>query len=151
MILDERNEFADATALGTSTGLSLLGDVLNLQDARDIGNGEPLYLVIQVTTAVTSGGAATVSFILASDAQAAIATDGSATEHLASADIPKATLTAGYTVVLPVPPEGDAYEQYVGVLSNVGTGALTAGAVNAFLTHDVARWKSYAQSPNVVP
>ena len=56
MILDERNEFADATALGTSgTGRQLVGDVIDLgRVSQDIGNGEPLYLVVQVDTAVTS-------------------------------------------------------------------------------------------------
>lgn len=83
MILDERNEFADATALSTAaTGRALVGDVIDLgATSSDIGNGQPLYLVIQVDTDVTSAGAATVSFELASDASASIATDGSATVH----------------------------------------------------------------------
>lgn len=145
MILDEYTEFADATALDTSgTGLALLGDVVDLTTARDIGNGEDLYLVIQVTTAVTSAGAATVEFQLASDAAAAIATDGSASVHAKSAAIGKASLVAGFTVILPVPPEaGVPYERYLGVLTNVGTAALTAGAVNAFLTSDPSQWKAY--------
>ena len=78
MWIDERNEFADATALSTAgTGRALVGDVIDLEVARDIGNGQVVYLVIQVTTAVTSAGAATVSFELATDAAAAIATYGS--------------------------------------------------------------------------
>jgi hypothetical protein len=140
MILDERNEFADATALGTSgTGRALVGDVIDLGAvSRDVGNGEPVYLVIQVDTAVTSGGSATVSFELASDAAAAIATDGSASVHFASAAIPKATLVAGYTIAVALP--NGTYERYLGILQNVGTAALTAGKINAFLTHDVAKW-----------
>lgn len=144
MILDERNEFLGATALSTAaTGLALIGDVIDLgPQSRDIGLGEPLYLVIQVDTAVTSAGAATVSFVLASDAQAAIAVDGSATVHYASAAIPKATLVAGYTaVVIPLP--FGTYERYLGILQNVGTAALTAGKVNAFLVKDATKWMSY--------
>lgn len=66
MILDERNEFADATALDTGgTGRVLVGDVIDLGAvSQDIGNGQPLYAVIQVDTAVTSGGSATVSLRL---------------------------------------------------------------------------------------
>lgn len=145
MILDERTEFADATALDTSgTGLALLGDVIDLGAARDIGNGTPVYLVIQVTTAVTSAGSATVDFQLASDAAAAIATDGSASVHATTGDIGKASLVAGFTRVIPVPLEGSTpYERYVGILTNVGTAALTAGAVNAFFTSDPAAWKAY--------
>jgi hypothetical protein len=145
MILDERNEFADATALSTAaTGRALVGDVIDLGAAsRDIGNGAPLYLVIQVDTAVTSDGSATVSFELASDAGASIATDGSATVHFATGAIPKATLVAGYTAVAVALPMG-TYERYLGVIANVGTAALTAGKVNAFLTHDVSKWTAYA-------
>lgn len=144
MILDERSEFADATALDTvGTGRVLVGDVMDLSVARDIGNGMPLYCVIQVTAAVTSIGAATVKFELSSDAQAAIAVDGTATLHVASADIPKATLVAGYTVILPVPPESPDYERYLGIVQNVGTAALTAGAINAFLTTDPHKWEAY--------
>lgn len=141
MILDERNEFADATALSTSaTGRALVGDVIDLGGtSQDIGNGQPLYLVIQVDTAVTSAGSATVSFELASDASASIATDGSATVHAVTAAIPKASLVAGYVAAAVALPNG-TYERYLGILQNVGTAALTAGKVNAFLTTDVAKW-----------
>lgn len=149
MILDERNEFADATALSTAaTGRALVGDVIDLgATSQDIGTGEDLYVVIQVDTAVTSGGSATVSFELASDAQAAIATDGTATVHFATAAIAKATLVAGYLVAAIKLPAGD-YERYLGILQNVGTAALTAGKVNAFLTHDISKWKAYADASN---
>ena len=92
MIMDERLEFADATALDTSgTDTDLVGDVIDLgSTTSDIGNGQPIYLVIQVDTAVTSGGSATVDFKLLSDAAAAIAVDGTATQHFASGAIAKA-------------------------------------------------------------
>lgn len=145
MILDERNEFADATALSTAaTGRALVGDVIDLGGtSQDVGNGQPLYLVIQVDTDVTSGGSATVSFELASDASASIATDGSATVHAVTAAIPKASLVAGYVVAAVALPIG-TYERYLGILQNVGTAALTAGKVNAFLTTNVAKWVATA-------
>jgi hypothetical protein len=145
MILDEKTEFADATALSTvGTGIANFGDVIDSSVARDLGTGETLYLVIQVTTAVTSGGAATVAFQVVSDATGTIATDGSATVHAVTEDIGKATLVAGYTRIIPLPPEGsNSYERYLAVQQNVGTAALTAGAVNAFLTLDPAAYKAY--------
>ena len=74
MILDERNEFADATALSTAaTGLALVGDVIDL-GTDGINEVDGIELFITVDTAVTSAGSATVEFQLASDAQAAIAT-----------------------------------------------------------------------------
>jgi len=142
MILDERNEFADATALSTAaTGLALVGDVIDL-GTDGVNDVEGMYLVVTVDTAVTSAGSATVEFQLASDAQAAIAVDGSATVHAKSAAIPKATLVAGYQAFVVALPKGQ-YERYLGILQNVGTAALTAGKVNAFLTNAPATWKSF--------
>lgn len=151
MIMDELLEFADATALDTSgTDTDLIGDVIDLgATPQDLGIGDPMYLVIQVTTAVTSAGAATVQFHLASDAAAAIATDGSASYHYSSAAIGKASLVAGYEMVIPVPVGvNPAYERYLGILTTTGTAALTAGAINAFLTTDPKKWVSYPDGSN---
>lgn len=145
MIMDERTEFADATSLNTgAAGSYLIGDVVDLTNTgRDIGNGEPdLYLVIQVDTAATSGGSATVQFHLASDAQAAIAVDGSATYHYTSPAIPVATLVAGYGAVAVPLPRGN-YERYLGVLQTTAVAALTAGKINAFLTMNPPKWAAY--------
>lgn len=142
MILDSRNEFADATALSTAaTGLALVGNVIDL-GTDGVNDVDGMYLVVQVDTAVTSGGSATVEFQLASDAQAAIATDGSATVHTKTAAIAKATLVAGYQVCAIELPKG-TYERYLGILQNVGTAALTAGKVNAFLTNNPQTWKAF--------
>lgn len=148
-IMDSTFEFCDATALNTgAAGTYLIGNVVDLVKARDIGNGRVTYLVISVDTAVTSGSSATVQFILASDAQAAIATDGSATAHWTSAAIPKASLVAGYKLVVPLPLESPVYEEFLGILQVTGVAALTAGKVNAYLTLDPPSWKAYPNSPN---
>ena len=145
MILDERNEFCDATALNTgAAGTYLIGDQIDLGVARDVGNGQPMYLVITVDTLPTSGGAATAQFSLASDASAAIATDGSATVHLQTKAFAISEMAAGTVLAaIALPMEGVAYERYLGILQTTGTAAFTGGKVNAFLTHDVAKWKSY--------
>ena len=149
MIMDERLEFADATALDTSgTDTDLIGDVIDLGSVTsDIGNGQPVYLVIQVDTAVTSAGSATVDFKLASDAQAAIAVDGSATVHYSSGAIGKATLVAGYTVVVVALPI-QTYERYLGIITTTGTAAVTAGKINAFLTYDPVGWTALPDAVN---
>lgn len=142
MILDSRNEFADATALSTAaTGLALVGNVIDL-GTDGVNDVEGMYLVVQIDTAVTSAGAATVAFTLASDAQAAIAVDGSATVHATTAAVAKATLVGGYTVAQIALPKGQ-YERYLGILQNVGTAALTAGKVNAFLTATPVTFKAF--------
>lgn len=137
MIMDERNEFADATALSTAgTSTYNVGDFIDLGSVTNyIGgsNAKQMYLVIQVSTTV-SGTSSTVTFKLVSDATTTIATDGSATQHLATAAIPEATLVAGYQIVFALP--SGAYERYLALQTTIGAAALSAGAVNAFLTYD---------------
>lgn len=141
MILDERTEFADATALGASTGLRLVGDVIDL-GTDGINEVDHIEFYVSVDTAVTSAGTTTVQFLLASDAAAAIATDGSATVHFASGSIDKAALTVGAMPVKVTLPKGQ-YERYLGVLANVGTTAVTTGAVSAGFTPLAPTWKAF--------
>ena len=151
MILDERNEFADAVSVAKTAAATAqnIGDVIDLGVARDIGNGEPLYLVVNVDTSIiTAGTAGTISFILASDSTETLSTDGSQTIHFESRDFVTDDaalndLDAGATAVaIALPIEGQVYERYLGVQVRVQTTDTTAGKVNAFLTHDVAKWKS---------
>jgi hypothetical protein len=155
VIIDARLQFAAAVALDTGgTGLALLGDVIDLGVARDVGLSDQgqLYFIVRVDTPVTSEDAATVQFELASDAQAAIATDGSATVHAATGPIAKATLVAGYfAACIPVPAEGIAYERFLGVLTNVGVAALTGGKVDAYLSHEAPSWTAWRQNPDLYP
>lgn len=152
MILDERNEFADANTAGVqgTAGTELVGDVIDLgETGRDIGNGQPLYLVISVDTEIDSAtDNATCNFILASDAAAAIATDGSASEHGQTGALAETSLTAGAQFVVPVAMV-DSFERYLGVLVTRAVATVTAGAVSAFLTMDPTGWKAYANSSNV--
>lgn len=157
MILDERLEFADAVSVANAAATILVGDVIDLQTARDLGVGDPLYLVITTDTEIITGGSAgTIKFQLASDAQAAIATDGSASIHYDTgtfvtddAAANDAQLNAGGVIaVVALPMEGRVYERYLGILAVIATTEVTAGKINAFLTTDVAKWKAYAEGAN---
>jgi hypothetical protein len=157
MILDELLEFADATSVVNATGTFLLGDVVPLSVARDIGGGEAgqVYLVVSIDTALDSAAeGATVVFKLVSDAQAAIAVDGTASVHAVSETFTEAQLdAAGDRVwVVPVPPQSDVepYETYLGVIYTIGGEALTAGKVNAFLTRDIGSKKVYSSPSQYV-
>lgn len=148
MILDERNEFADGTSIAAAAGTDLIGDVIDLGAAvKDIGRGQVLYLVLQIETDLTSGGAATVNFQLASDAAAAIATDGSATIHWQSGALGFAAQNTRKRYIVPLP-QGIAYERYLGVLVVTAAATTTAGAISAFLTHDVQNWEAYPDAVN---
>ena len=144
MLVDTLTEFCDNTTLNTGApGKFLIGNQINLEDVRDIGHGEPIYAVFVVTTTVTSAGAATVAFDIASDSTAAISTSTS-TLHATVGPFPKADLVAGTIIaVIALPDEGNAYEQFLGILQVTGTAALTAGAIDAFLTMHPSGFKGY--------
>jgi hypothetical protein len=159
MIMDERLEFADATSVAAAAGTALIGDVIDLgATPQDLGNGKPMYLVITTSTEIITGGAAgTLKFQLASDAAAAIATDGSATVHIDTGtfvtdgtDANDAQLKAGGIIYMGALPTGGsrAYERYLGILAVTATTTTTAGAINAFLPDDPSLWKSYADGVN---
>lgn len=147
MKLDKRSTFGLAAAIGANTGVRNVGDVIPLDVDRDIGAGEPLYLVVQIETTLddTSGATATVQFQLVSDSTATIAIDGSQTVHWQSPVYnPADALKAGQTIAVIALPQGQKYEKFLGFQANVGGEALTAGKVNAFLVRDVANWVPYA-------
>ena len=150
MILDTLTQFASGVALNTgAAGKYLVGDQIDLGNARDIGQGQPLFLVINMHTTATSGGSATCAFTLASDAQAAITVNGTETTHLTTRAFPVASMTAGAniaTIILPL--EGVIYERFVGLIQTTATAAFTAGKIDAFLTPTPARWKAYPDGNN---
>lgn len=153
MILDERSEFCDATSLNTgAAGTYNLGDIYDTQMAstspNDLGLGEALWLVVRVATGITvASSTGTVQVKLVSDATTTIATDGSATQHVASAAVATSTTAiAAGTVLLAVALPSGTYERYLAIQQVTGTTAINAGAVDAFLTHDFAKWAPYADA-----
>lgn len=156
MIMDDYLEFADATSVAAAAGTALIGDVIDTSSVhRDIGSGEEIFLVITTDTEIITGGAAgTIKFQLVSDAQAAIATDGSATVHIdtgtfvtddAAANDPQLN-AGGFIFVGPLPSEGKVYERYLGILCVTATTTTTAGKINAFLTKDPKVYQAYARA-----
>ncbi len=153
MILDDRLEFADAVSVAAAAGTALIGDVIDLGiPARDIGNGQDLFFMVTVDTEIiTAAAAGTIQFALVSDAQAAIAVDGSATVHylskayvtgVAASNDPQLNV-GGVPVMIALPLQGAVYERYLGVLAITATTTTTAGKINAFLTADKFGWKAY--------
>jgi hypothetical protein len=152
MIMDEFTEFCDAVSANTGgAGSYLLGDVIDLDSASIAPNttadiyGSGLFLVLQVDTTFTSGGSGTYGFSLCSDAQAAIAVDGSQTTHVTTGQKALAALTAGAVIgIFPLPM--GSYERYLGIVQTTAVAAATAGKINAFLTADPAAYRAYADN-----
>ena len=136
-IIDYNAQFCDADTITATVTDAIIGDVYDTgatPTTKDLGTngGRPIYLVISIDDAVTSNGSATVEFTLLSDSTANLAT--SATTHWRSGDIPKATLTAGHVICVPLPP--GLYERYLGLFANTKTQTLNAGSCSAYLTFD---------------
>lgn len=157
MILDERTEFCDAQTLNTGAAATYnIGDQvdLGLAGRAPTSPGDHLYLVIQVATGITAGSAGTVQFQLVSDDTATPATNGTQSIHVQTRAFTTGTGTGTTTLrpgtvlaVVQVPLEGVVYERYLGVQQVTGTAAITAGAVDVFLTPSPAVWKAY-DAPN---
>jgi hypothetical protein len=151
MILDERTELCDATALNTGgAGTYNIGDQIDTQGqvrtnlTRDLGTSSDLYLVARMVTNATSGGSATLTLRLVSD-DTATPNTSTASIHVVSPTFAVAALTAGTTIMVQKLPAGQ-YERYVGVQQITGTAAFTGGTVDVFLTDDPSLWTAYADA-----
>lgn len=153
MILDERTEFADATALDTgAAGTYNIGDVVDTRGSagvnpnatRDLGVSADLWLIVRAAADATSGGSATLQVRLVSDDSATPSTT-TATVHAVSPAIAVADIKAGTTILATKLPSG-SYERYLGIQQITGTAAFTAGAIDAFLTNDPNLWRHYADN-----
>lgn len=147
MIIDKLGTFANNLALNLGAAANY-----NLGDVYDLGTGTPamfnpddIFCVLRVRSAITSVGAATVNFQLISDSNAVPdLTYATEVVHWQSGAIAKASLVAGYIIgvfELPRTAPGTGattYKRYLGIQTLIGTAALTAGAIDAFLTRDAA-------------
>jgi hypothetical protein len=140
MITDKLNTFSNAqlvTATAASTDVIDLGPLTHGNTRRDIGAGEPIYLVVAMLAAATAAGAATTNIQLqTSDDNATWVTlfDSGA---LALAD-----LAAGKRPVQIAVPRG--VRRYLRLNFVIGTGPLTAGSFWAGLVKDVQDNTKYA-------
>lgn len=149
MYINSQELFSDAqavtvTAISTNV-IDLNPDGFGLANAlQDIGVGdETVYLVVMTVTTITDAGSdATLVVTLESDTAVGLAT--SPVVHYSTAVLAFATYATAGTVIVQTPlPLGD-YKRYLGVRYTVASGPFTAGAITAFLTTDVQRYKYYA-------
>ena len=94
MYIDTELELADSQAVTASAASTNIIDFTHGAPA-DVGVGDHLYLVVQVDTAATAGGAATVTFALQTDDNSSFS---SATALWTSATIAKATLVSFFVI-----------------------------------------------------
>lgn len=154
MILDERTEFCDSTAVNTGgAGNYTLGDQIDLgaSQRRDLGGDGAPYVVIQVDTGLV-GTTGTITFQLVSADDAVLTTNPIV--HLQSAAFSTTagsgtTTLAPGTVLLKAQVPIDFCRRFLGIRQVTATAATSAGAISAFLTMDSNAWRAY-DAPNQI-
>lgn len=127
MLLDKKSMFSDAQVVTITAAAT---NVIDLGSARNIGQGEPLNVHVQVTAAMTAGGTS-LDVRLVGDT--ALPIDGSSVVLASTGAILAATLVAGYEFALRFwpTPASPAYRYvsiyYVAVGTFSGGGHITAG------------------------
>lgn len=120
MYIDKALQVSNEQAV-TATAAST--DVIDFGQANpDVGMAD-LYMVITTDEAATAAGAATVSVALQDSAD-----NSSFADVAVTAVIGKATLVAGYQIVIPMPTK---LRRYCRLNYTVATGPLTAGKFSA--------------------
>lgn len=145
MIIDNNLRVSNAQAVTTS---AVSTDSIDLSQARDIGEGNDLFMHFTVTESVTAAGAATVEF------QVVGSTAGALTSPVvigSSGAIAKASLAAGARIAVRINPQiGSLGLRYIGANYAVATGPLTAGKFTADIVEDIQDAKSYASGFSVL-
>ena len=144
MILDAEAALATNQTVTTGTDTGLVSEnTYDLGNARDIGNGKPIYVVCVVETTLDStGDDDPLAVELITDGDAAL---GSATVLQRLFTLP-AVAPAGTKKVGVIAP-GHSYERYLGVqFLSTNDSALSAGAVSVYLTESPDEYQSYADN-----
>lgn len=127
--LDSGLEF-DVKAEHLTTGAST--NVVDLGAARDLGVGEPIMLVVDVTTAMTdSGNDSTMTVTVETDSVEAFSSPAT-TQTVGTF---AASSAIGTSLKIKLSP-GTINEQYARIKYTVANGNLTTGNFSAYLTLD---------------
>ena len=132
MILDKMQMFSEDQDLAQTASTYYSTNVIDLGDAAK-GEGEPIEVLIQVTEAFTSTGAATLVIVLQTDSVEAMS---SPTAIFTSATLALATIAVvGYKATIRVLPND--CEQYLRIAYTIGTATTTAGKISAGLVRNI--------------
>jgi hypothetical protein len=138
MITDKLLRVSTDQAL-TTTAVST--DTIDLSVARDIGEGQDLYMNFAVTTAFAGG--TSVKFEVIQSASA----DLSSPTVIGSTDaVVTASLVAGYNTAVRINPQiGSKGQQYIGARYTI-SGTYTAGKVTSDIVMDIQDGKKFYAS-----
>tara|TARA_R110000868_G_scaffold107808_1_gene294825 strand:- start:20 stop:505 length:486 start_codon:yes stop_codon:yes gene_type:complete len=156
MITDNFLRLSGSLTAGTATGQAVTAtanstNVIDLSLARDVGEGDDLYVSFSVGTAFTAAGAATLTPTVVVSAADTLTTP---TTLGTGGTIAVASLVAGYTFVIRVNPQlfyssttnSSLGLRYLGVIYTVATGPMTAGTITADVVLDIQDGKKFYAS-----
>lgn len=143
MLIDTRTTFAWKENFFGAAATAKVGESVDLSvDSTNMGEGYPLYLVVQFSTSMAGGTSAAFNLVTADN-------DGLSTNAVtlvSSAVIATASATQGTRAVVVAIPKA-TYKRYLGItVTRVGTS--TAGAIDAFLVQDPSAWQAYPEGMN---
>ncbi len=136
MYVDAQNLYSDEQAL---TAAAASENLIDHAQARDIGTGENLFVVLVVDVALTDASSdSTVAVVLQTDDNAnfSSATNGQTLFTIA------ATAAIGTKYIARIQPDA-LNERYSRLYYTPANGNLSTGSVTAFITHDVDKYISY--------
>lgn len=135
MILDGLTLFDSAHQVSASAGTEASQNVIDLLNARDMGIGTPLRILVNVITAFATTNAAVLTVALQGSTDNTTYT----TMIQSQAALTPGNLAAGSRLLdasVPRPAPGQAVPRYLRLLYTVGTGVFSVGSITAGLVLD---------------
>lgn len=140
MIIDKNLQVSNAQAVTASAAST---DLIDFGQANpNVGLDDRSSMVITVDEAATAVGAATVTFSI----QDCDTEGGTYADVAVTTAIDKATLVAGYQIVIPMPTK---LRRYCRVYYTVATGPLTAGKFSAQVVTGVQQNVAYPDAASI--
>lgn len=149
MITDNFLRLSGSLTAGSATGQAVTAtanstNVVDLSLARDVGEGEELYVQFTVGTAFTAAGAATLTPTIVVSAADTLTTP---TTIATAGTIAVATLVAGYSFAVRLNPQiASLGLRYLGAIYTVATGPMTAGTITADIVTEIQDGKKFYAS-----
>lgn len=137
MYVDATLRFSNAQAI---TAAAASTDSIDLGAVRDLGTGEPLYIVCVCTVAMTDASSdSTLAVSLEGDSTSTFTPDGSDTLFTFPA-----VSAAGTVRYARFDPAMASNFRYLQLRYTPANGNLTTGSFTAFITNNIDRYVSYA-------
>ena len=149
MITDNFLRLSGSLTAGSATGQAVTAtanstNVVDLSLARDVGEGEELYVQFTVGTAFTAAGSATLTPTIVVSAADSLTTP---TTIATAGTIAVATLVAGYSFAVRLNPQiASLGLRYLGAIYTVATGPMTAGTITADIVTEIQDGKKFYAS-----